>query len=293
MKLHSISNKTMTLSVSEIGAAITELAYFDNLGNKVEILRGEPDAALKSHHDFNPLQCGMFPMVPFVNRIAGNCFELNGNRISLPTHHLDDTFFLHGDGWISNWDIEVSDDSIRCYLVSHIDGVCHYSACQELSLCDNVVTVKLTVKNLDKNIFPCGIGLHPYFKCEHNSLLSFNPDGVWLELENHLPGEYLDTIPEHFSFHRKKVPDYWVNNCYKFNKEVTVDIVHPEGIKVSLSSDASYMMIFRPSSKENYVCLEPQTQMLDAHNSIGYPTLKLLESNAEISISLSIKVDEI
>jgi len=283
----------ITVSVCELGASITELFYINKQGEKFNILRGDANAAIKSSQKFNPLECAMFPMLPFVNRVSGNCFKLYGKKINLPTHHLDDSFFLHGDGWINHWSIKVVDNTIKCYLESDIDDVCHYSACQNIALHDNLMIVSLSLKNLGPKEFPFGIGLHPYFKCEHDSLLEFSPNGVWLEQENHLPGEYLEVIPDSLLFNNRKVPDFWVNNCYSFTEKVIADITHSDGVKVSIYSDAKYMMVYRPSGQYGFICLEPQTQMLDAHNNVGYTSLKMLENNEEMSLTLSIEISHI
>lgn len=292
MKIHSISNERITLSVCETGASITELSYINASGRRLEVLRGYSEA-FDSTSDFNPLLSAMFPMVPFVNRIKGNSFELYGKKIDLPTHHLDSEFYLHGDGWINDWHVTKNNTTIYCYFESHIKGICHYSARQEISLVGNEVNITLTIKNLGMQEFPYGIGLHPYFRCEYDSLLSFSPEGVWLEQHDHLPGDYLDVIPEHLSFCNTTVPDFWINNCYSFPENVNTSITHRNGMQVCLASDSKYMMVFKPSREDEFICLEPQTQMLDAHNHNAYASLKMLAQNEELSLSVSIKINEI
>lgn len=291
MKVHSINNERIILSVCEEGASILELSYINAAGRKINILRPYPDEPL-APRDFNPLLSGMFPMVPFVNRIKGNAFPLCGKIIQLPTHHLDKHFYLHGDGWINEWEITKSEHALCCYVESEIEGTCHYSAKQDIVLLDNEIIITLTVKNLGEQAFPYGIGLHPYFKYENDSLVSFEPNGVWLEQHDHLPGDFLQTIPEYLSFHNKKAPNNWLNNCYSFKDDVNVNIIHGNGIEVSLASDSKYMMIFRPSCEDDFICFEPQTQMLDAHNDVNHASLTLLEQNEELSLSLSIQLNE-
>jgi aldose 1-epimerase len=62
-------------------------------------------AILREGHGQQPGDCGLFPMLPVANRVAGNRFMLRGEEVVLPQHGADDTFFLHGDGWLQRWQI--------------------------------------------------------------------------------------------------------------------------------------------------------------------------------------------
>ena len=62
-------------------------------------------AILREGHGQQPGDCGLFPMLPVANRVAGNRFMLRGEEVVLPQHGADDTFFLHGDGWLQRWQV--------------------------------------------------------------------------------------------------------------------------------------------------------------------------------------------
>lgn len=49
-------------------------------------------AILREGHGQQPGDCGLFPMLPVANRVAGNRFMLRGEEVVLPQHGADDTF---------------------------------------------------------------------------------------------------------------------------------------------------------------------------------------------------------
>lgn len=54
-------------------------------------------AILREGHGQQPGDCGLFPMLPVANRVAGNRFMLRGGEVVLPHHEVDEHFFLHGE----------------------------------------------------------------------------------------------------------------------------------------------------------------------------------------------------
>ncbi len=93
--LYTLETDTFLLQVSQNGAAIHRLLYKPK---KFEVLRvGDSKLAENS---------GLFPMIPFANRIKGNKFTLEGKEFQLPLHNLDETYLLHGDAWQKEWRLD-------------------------------------------------------------------------------------------------------------------------------------------------------------------------------------------
>ena len=82
-----------------IGGSISSMVW-DRGGNRTPILR-------ESHSEQqNVLEAASFPLVPFVNRIRGGCFEFRGRQVRLSPNMPGDPSPLHGQGWTSRWRTE-------------------------------------------------------------------------------------------------------------------------------------------------------------------------------------------
>lgn len=67
-----------------------------------------------------------FPLVPFANRVSGNRFVWQGREYQLQPNVEWDAHYLHGDGWLGEWQcVSRSDDSL-CLVYEHLSGVYHY-----------------------------------------------------------------------------------------------------------------------------------------------------------------------
>ena len=47
-----------------------------------------------------------FPLVPYVNRIRGGRFTFRGREVRLAPNMAGDPSPLHGQGWLSPWQVE-------------------------------------------------------------------------------------------------------------------------------------------------------------------------------------------
>src|SRR5687767_10078430 len=65
----------------------------------VPILRGAAGAPQ------DVLEAGNFPLVPYCNRIRGGAFRFRGREIRLEPNMAGDSSPLHGEGWLSPWQI--------------------------------------------------------------------------------------------------------------------------------------------------------------------------------------------
>ena len=88
-----------------------------------------------------------FPLVPFANRVSGNRFVWQGREYQLQPNVEWDAHYLHGDGWLGEWQcVSRSDDSL-CLVYEHLSGVYHYRVSQAFHLTADTLTVTLAVTN--------------------------------------------------------------------------------------------------------------------------------------------------
>ena len=130
-----MANPSLTLTAGSldvelspsIGGAISNFTCTDG-GGKTPILRS-------CHTPLeNVLDAACFPLVPFSNRIRGGCFRFRDRQVSLRPNMAGDPSPLHGQGWLSPWNVEHSDDRRALLTFRHSAGEWpwDYEAQQEL-----------------------------------------------------------------------------------------------------------------------------------------------------------------
>lgn len=293
MAIHTLENSKLKVIINEMGGVIDAFTYRGE--QPFEILRPR----IKDGSNFAG-NSGLFPMLPVVNRIRNNQFYWQGRHIVLPIHDgIDQEYFLHGDGWLTQWEynIETNETGAQPLILttkSKISGVCDYTAEQKYTLEDDRLILTLSLRNTGQEVFPFGIGFHPFFHCLPETLVKFHAQGMWFEDIHYLPTNYVRQIPELFSFTEEKlIPSMWINNGFHLSEDgINIKLNHQNGLTVSIMSSCRYLQVYKPEGLTNFLCLEPQSQHVDAHNSPHYDSLTILEPQESMVITMSIIVQE-
>ena len=162
MKSNIIENKDLFLEIApEMGASITN---FKDKKKNIDIFRPFPKK--KKFSRYNSYFSGYFATVPYFGAIQKNSFLKKNKYISLPRTHILEPDTIHGEGWVSKWKInKITKDSLE--LTFRHDGKKSYPyayrATQLFKLFKNKLIISITIENLDKSSFECGIGFHPWF----------------------------------------------------------------------------------------------------------------------------------
>jgi aldose 1-epimerase len=108
-----------------------------------------------------------FPLVPYVNRIRDGRFMFRGREVVLQPNMAGDISPLHGQGWLSAWEVESSGESGAELRFHHTAGEWpwDWEARQIFALDDAGLSLSLQCRNLSDSAMPCGLGQHPYFPC--------------------------------------------------------------------------------------------------------------------------------
>lgn len=152
-----------------------------------------------------------FPLVPFANRVSGNRFVWQGREYQLQPNVEWDAHYLHGDGWLGQWQcVSRSEDSL-CLVYEHRSGVYHYRVSQAFHLTADTLTVTLSVTNQGAETLPFGTGWHPYFPLSPQTRTQAQASGYWLEREQWLAGEFCEQLPQELDFSQlAPLPHQWV-----------------------------------------------------------------------------------
>ncbi|HEY8592016.1 MAG TPA: aldose 1-epimerase [Sphingomicrobium sp.] len=137
----------------------------------------------------NVLEAASFPLVPYVNRIRGGCFEFRGRSVRIEPNLPGDPSPLHGQGWLGPWGIDTQDERSAALVFRHDAGEWpwSYQARQEFVLDDSGLSLALTCRNDGEEPMPCGLGQHPYFPCGPETRLDTAVESAWTVDDKVLP----------------------------------------------------------------------------------------------------------
>lgn len=203
MTIYTLSHGSLKLDVSDQGGVI-EGFWRDT----TPLLRPGKKSGVAT-------DASCFPLVPFANRVSGNRFVWQGREYQLQPNVEWDAHYLHGDGWLGEWQcVSHSDDSL-CLVYEHRSGVYHYRVSQAFHLTADTLTVTLSVTNQGAETLPFGTGWHPYFPLSPQTRIQAQASGYWLEREQWLAGEFCEQLPQELDFNQPApLPRQWVNNGF-------------------------------------------------------------------------------
>lgn len=232
-----------------------------------------------------------FPMVPLCNRVAGNSFVFGGQRHRLRANTAD-PLYLHGDGWLTLWQVDESGAARARLSFRQSSGPFRYRAVQEVALEDQSLHLRLSVRNEGAEPMPFGLGFHPYFPRE-GATLSFAAAARWSEGPNHLPLRR-EPVPADLDFALPRpLPETWQNNAYD-GWDGKVAIRWP-GLALDLTADPAFgaLMLYAPAAANDpgrpgsgFFCVEPMSHLPDALNAPGRPGLRTLAPGEELAAAI-------
>ena len=243
-----------------IGGSISSMVW-DRGGNRTPILR-------ESHSEQqNVLEAASFPLVPFVNRIRGGCFEFRGRAVRLSPNIAGDPSPLHGQGWTSEWRVESQSECEAVLAFDHPAGEWPwaYQARQNLRLVGDSLWLDLSCRNVSDEPMPCGLGIHPYFNCGHETRIQTSVANVWTVDEQVLPVEKV-AADGRYSIADSPVCGRGLATGYDgwSGRAVVTDPIWPFEIELS-SRQARFFQLYSPAEGGLFVA-EPVTHANAALN---------------------------
>lgn len=154
-----------------------------------DIFRPADDAALAAG---NARRLGVFPLVPFSNRIADGRFTWQGIDHRLRPNFPGEPHAVHGEGFQAGWTVAGQGDD-HAVLVHDHDGRADgawpfpYRATQRFDWQPGRLAVTLTIENRASVAAPAGLGLHPYFALGAGTRLTVRADRLWQRDDRKLP----------------------------------------------------------------------------------------------------------
>jgi aldose 1-epimerase len=278
-----LSDGALQVEVASRGAALTQ-ASFDGTGFLIP--GGGPDGRFAS-----------FPLVPFGNRVEHNGFTLEGQDYRfLP--NSSDPLYVHGDGWLADWDIEEAGRAAVSLSLRHVPcafSPYDYSASMAISLQANEVTLHLSVRHEGDRPQLYGLGQHPFFARTEKTRLTARAQSVWSERDGHLPDRNCP-LPEALDFSAPGLlPHRFVNNAFAgWNGHATIE--WPElGLAADIDAGPIHdiYMLYMPVARSDFFCFEPMTHLPNAHHMPGYAGLRRLTAGDAMSSTMTIRLRRI
>jgi aldose 1-epimerase len=239
-----------------------------------------------------------FPLVPWSNRITGGGFEQGGVFYPLHPNRAGEPYPIHGDGWLQAWQVaERAEDRIKLTLESHnFDGDPYrYRSTETFTLLQNGLQIDLTVTHLGDKPLPYGLGLHPYFMRNHQTLFQAKAEGAFLSGSDPIPTSHTTTLPATWDYNRPApLEGPLVDNCFTGwdGKAVIRYPDHGISLTMVMPDCNGYSLMFRPPGLD-YFCFEPITHPIDAFHMESQPGLTVLERGDSLALRTRFIVDKL
>lgn len=268
-----------------LGGCVTRFRLGD-----IDLFRPAPEGA------DDVIEAGCFPLVPFVNRVRDGAFAFRGEPVRLSPNLPPQRHPLHGQGWRSRWSVERADDHSAELLLRHDAGEWPwaYEARQTFDLDAHGLTLRLTCRNLSDRPMPCGLGQHPYFPCDADTVLDTGVTHAWTIDEEVMP---VERVPAggRYDLRNRRIAGADLDNGFDgWSGRATV--AWPGKARLTMTADAPRFQVYAPPSGEVFAA-EPVTNANDALSrpEAEWPSLGLqvLEPRDEAALDVRFEAERL
>ncbi len=263
------------------GGAVTRLTW-----------RGEDVLRPAAADATAPTDMAMFPIAPYVNRIAFGRFALDGRVVELKPNFGDHPHALHGHAWQSPWVVETQRTAsvrIRFYYAGG-DWPWAYTCWQEMALKQDGAHFRITLQNASDEPMPAGIGLHPYFPRRTATTLTARVEQMWAVDDTILPtslGAPLIDLSAGAELARASFID---NTFTQWDGQALLQ-TPARSVALHGSPSFGFFHLYAPIDAD-YFCAEPVSAAPDALNRRNLPGigLHMLAPGETLTASMRIAV---
>lgn len=227
----------------------------------------------------NPRELGGFPMIPFSGRISRGRFTVDGQDFQLDRNFGDSPHSIHGVAWQRPWTVaEQTEEHARLTWTHDPAGnggrswPFAFAAELDYALSGDTLRVAVTLQNTDSRAWPAGMGLHPYFPRDPDTMLGFAATGVWMADTDSIPVTH-EPVPSEWRFDPvRTLGEPQLDNCFTgWGGEATL-IWPSRGMRLTISAVAplGHLVVFVPPGRD-FFAVEPASHMPDAINHLDDP----------------------
>ncbi|GAB7532691.1 aldose 1-epimerase [Pseudomonas sp. 3A(2025)] len=219
---------------------------------------------------FDPLSWprgGLYPLIPYSNRIARAELDFAGQRHALPVHPDAVPHTLHGVSHTLPWTLESATETAAVLSLDYRGA--HWPwpirAEQHFALTDNTLNVRLVLTNHGDSAMPAGIGLHPYLQTYPQMRVAFRSQRQWVIAPDYLAtgdvaeGEIRREITPH-----DWSTETWADYLSQWGGEALVS--YPQGqLRIRAGAELDHLVVFAPAGSD-YLCVEPVSHLANGFN---------------------------
>ena len=210
---------------------------------------------------------GCYPLAPFSNRVRDGRFGFRGREVRLSPNLRPQKHPLHGQGWRGVWTVAAAGEGQVELVFDHAPGEWPwaYQARQLFSLDSGGLTIRLQCRNMADAPMPCGLGLHPWFPANAETVLDARVEGVWTIDDEVMPVS-LEPATGRYDLRGRRVNGADLDNGYE-GWSGEAEIAWPDrGLSVRISSpEARRFQVYAPP-QGGVVVAEPVTNANGALN---------------------------
>ena len=250
----------------QAGSRVCSLTLVHPDGHPVPVLHPYTDAEVDP---LNWAKGGIYPLVPYSNRIAQGQLHTAKGTVALPPHPNAQPHTLHGHAHGLPWTV-VSHDDVSAHL--RLDSpACaawpwHLQADMRFRLTASSFQLDLSLTNLGAGDMPAGIGFHPYFLHNENARLRYHAGRLWPADADFL-AHGSEPLPQLEAYDAPRPLPPGTLTDYLSEWDGVLDLELPQGEQLRLQTDAvlSHLVVHRPT-QPLYLCLEPVSHVADGFN---------------------------
>ncbi|WP_084801298.1 hypothetical protein [Bradyrhizobium sp. Ec3.3] len=258
-----------------------------------DVLRPFPDGVAPNELLHWP-KGGIYPLVPYSNRIKDGTLLFRGRRYDLLPHPDAHPHTLHGHAHRMAWETVAQIQSRVTMRYSHSGGAewpWPFSATLDIELEPTRALFSLSLQNDGQSPMPGGIGLHPYFLHGSEDRIAFDAPIDWP-----VRTDYLAALPRDRCDRANAGPlPLGEVTLYRGGWRGLCVIDRANGDRIEMRADPifSHFVLHRPASAE-HLCVEPVSHVADGFNlsADGQPDTGtfVLEPGESLSGSMTISL---
>lgn len=251
------------------------LSRFDSCGGGAPVALMRPWTASPSQpHPDDPNQLSCYPLVPWSNRISQGGFTADGHHVALAPNREDEPFPIHGYGWQRAWQVSAATDTEAAlqWDECHDQGYSFRAQLRYL-LHNHTLHVRLRVINSGILTLPFGLGLHPFFVRDADTLVHAPATQLWMN-DGHSPiPTHATAVPAHWDFHEPRaLPPEEVNHAFT-GWSGHASILWPgKQLALHIDTDMDAFVMYTPTHA-GFFCFEPVDHPIDAVHLPGGATV--------------------
>ncbi len=250
----------------QAGGRVCSLTLVHPDGHAVPVLYPYTDAGVDP---LNWAKGGIYPLVPYSNRIAQGQLHTASGTVALPPHPNAQPHTLHGHAHGLPWAVVSHDDTsahLRLDSPACAAWPWHLQADMYLRLSAHALQLDLSLTHLGAGDMPAGIGFHPYFLHHENARLRYHAGRRW-STELDCLALVSEPLPQPEAYDAPKPLPPGTLTDYLSEWDGALELELPQGEVLGLQTDPvlSHLVVHRPP-QPIYLCLEPVSHVADGFN---------------------------